>query len=85
MSRITDHSDQCECAYHEECLEDLIPNAGDAFIYPKCRDTLDEVMHRRVGADSINSDLLLLGNDTLSLFGCWTRQCSLKAPCKVAL
>ena len=48
MSRITDHSDQCECAYHEECLEDLIPNAGDAFIYPKCRDTLDEVIHSRI-------------------------------------
>jgi hypothetical protein len=40
--------DQCECAYLEECLEDLIPNAGDAFICPKCRDTLDEVMHRRL-------------------------------------
>ena len=40
--------DQCECAYHEECLADLIPNAGDAFICPKCRDTLDEVMHCRL-------------------------------------
>ena len=40
--------DQCECAYHEECLEGLTPNAGDAFICPKCRDILDEVMHRRL-------------------------------------
>ena len=50
MSRITDHiyCDQCECAYHEECLEDLTPNASDAFICPKCRDTLDEVIHRRL-------------------------------------
>jgi hypothetical protein len=37
---------QCKCAYHEECLEDLTPNAGNAFIFSKCRDTLDEVMHR---------------------------------------
>ena len=40
--------DQCECAYHEECLGDLIPNAGDTFICPKCKDTLDEVIHIRI-------------------------------------
>ncbi len=40
--------DQCECAYHEECLADLIPDAVDAFICPKCRNTLDEVMHCRL-------------------------------------
>ena len=40
--------DQCECAYHEECLGDLIPNAGDTFICPKCKDTLDGVIHIRI-------------------------------------
>jgi hypothetical protein len=40
--------DQCECTYHEECLGNLIPNADDAFICPKCRDTLDEVIHSRI-------------------------------------
>jgi hypothetical protein len=40
--------DQCECTYHEECLEDLTPKVGEAFICPKCRDTLDEVLHRRL-------------------------------------
>ena len=48
VSGIIDHCDQCECTYHEECLEDLTSNAGDAFICPKCRDTLDEVMYRRL-------------------------------------
>jgi ribonuclease HI len=40
--------DQCECTYHEECLEELTPKAGEAFICPKCRDTLVEVMDRRL-------------------------------------
>jgi len=40
--------DQYECGYHEECLAVLIPNAGDVFICPKCRDTLNEVMHCRL-------------------------------------
>jgi hypothetical protein len=40
--------DQCECTYHEDCLGDLIPNAGSVFICPKCWDVLDEVINRRL-------------------------------------
>ena len=40
--------DQCECTYHQECLEELTPKAGEVFICPKCRDTLVEIMDRRL-------------------------------------
>jgi hypothetical protein len=40
--------DQCECTYHEECLGDLTLGAGNAFICPKCRDNLEEIINLRL-------------------------------------
>ena len=40
---------------------------------------------RSYTAELLTSDFPLLGNDALFPFGCWTRQYSLNALCKVAL